>query len=264
MPTDGETMAQRDNDALSFWNDRSKLGVAAGSNDIIAKQMEIKAIASYVRTGMRILDFGCGNGITAIEIAKHLKVDILGIDYAQAMITAAEGLAETATLTGRVRFQVGDDQALLCIHDRFDLVYTERTLINLRDWESQRRAIANLTFLLNPGGIYVMCENSQEGLDAINDLRHQLGLKRIAAPWHNRYLRKNEIESIDIPGVTLEEVNHYSSTYYLLSRVLNAALAAKDGLEPAYDAPINQLALNLPPLGQWGQGKIWVWRKDVH
>ena len=143
MPTDGETMAQRDNDARSFWNDRSKLGVAAGSNDIIAKQMEIKAIASYVRTGMRILDFGCGNGITAIEIARHLKVDILGIDYAQAMITAAQGLAETATLTGRVRFQVGDDQALPCIHDRFDLVYTERTLINLRDWESQRRAIAN-------------------------------------------------------------------------------------------------------------------------
>ena len=62
-----------------------------------------------------------------------------------------------------------------------------------------------MTFLLNPGGMYVMCENSQEGLDAINDLRQQLGLKRIAAPWHNRYLRTNEIESIDIPGVTLED-----------------------------------------------------------
>jgi ubiquinone/menaquinone biosynthesis C-methylase UbiE len=264
MPTKGETMAQKDNEALSFWNDRSKLGVAAGSNDIIAKLIEIKAIASYVRTGMRILDFGCGNGITAIEIAKNLNVDILGIDYAQDMITAAQALTEAETLKGRVYFQVGDDQGLLCIRDRFDLVYTERTLINLKDWESQRRAIVNLTSLLNPGGMYVMCENSQEGLDVINDLREQLELKRIAPPWHNRYFRANEIESLDIPGVSLVEINHYSSTYYLLSRVLNAALAAKDGLEPAYDAPINQLALNLPPLGQYGQGKIWVWRKDVH
>ena len=263
MPIKGETMAQTDNDELCFWNDRSKLGVAAGSNDLIAKQIEIKAISSYVRAGMCILDFGCGNGITAIEIAKNLDVDILGIDYAQDMITAAQTLTQTATLKGRVRFMVGDDQGLSRIRDRFDLVYSERTLINLRDWESQRRAIASLTSLLHPGGIYVMCENSHDGLDSINDLRERLGLKRIVPPWHNRYFCADEIDSLDIPGVSLVEINHYSSTYYLLSRVLNAALAAQDGREPAYDAPINQLALNLPSLGQWGQGKIWVWRRDI-
>src|SRR5512143_3533316 len=104
MPTKGETMAQTANDALNFWNDRSKLGVAAGSNDIIAKQIEIKAISSYVRAGMCILDFGCGNGITAIEIAKNLDVDILGIDYAEEMITAAQTLTETVALKGRIRF----------------------------------------------------------------------------------------------------------------------------------------------------------------
>jgi hypothetical protein len=35
----------------------------------------------------------------------------------------------------------------------------------------------------------------------------------------------------------------------------------QNGKEPEYDSPINQLALKLPPFGDIGQTKIWVWRK---
>ncbi len=247
--------------SLSFWNDRSALGTAAGTNDLLAKQLEIEAIASYARSGMRVLDFGCGNGITALELAQRFSVDLLGIDYAEGMISSAVQLADKTELKGKVQFRVGDHTCLAGIQDRFDLVYSERALINLTSWDSQRQTIEDLTTLLKPGGIYVMCENSKDGLDRINELREKLGLPIISPPWHNRYFHDDEIESLLISGVKLDHVNHYSSTYYLLSRVLNAAMAAKEGRDPSYDAPINQLALSLPPLGTWGQGKIWVWRK---
>ena len=60
----------------------------------------------------------------------------------------------------------------------------------------------------------------------------------------------------------LEKVHDYSSTYYFISRVVNAWQAAREGCEPDYEAPINELAMLLPPIGNVGQGRLWIWRKD--
>jgi ubiquinone/menaquinone biosynthesis C-methylase UbiE len=248
-------------DICAFWNSRAGLGQWAGSRDVIAKQIEVEAIATYVRNGMRVLEIGCGNGITAIELARRYDVEILGIDFAAEMIAAATGMLDDQRLNGRVRFEVGDALSLSHFSDKFDLVYTERVLINLSDWPTQRQAIADIADLLADGGLYVMCENSQDGLDCINSLRERVGLSTITPPWHNRYFRDAEIAQANFPGIKLEAVNDYSSTYYFLSRIINARLAAERGAQPDYDDPVNQLALRLPSIGNLGQGRIWLWRK---
>lgn len=248
-------------DVRDFWNSRAGLGQWAGTRDLIAKQLEMEAIASYVLDGMSILDFGCGNGITAIELARRYEVHVFGIDYAEEMINTAKSILGGVELRGQVRFQTGDVGSLSRLPERFNLVYTERTLINLPDWPSQKVAIIALMSLLVDGGVYVMCENSQDGLDKINAFRERIGLARITPPWHNRYLRDAELQQITLPGIALEGINYHSSTYYFLSRVVNAWLAQQEGKEPDYDAPINRLALQLPPYGDTGQGRIWLWRK---
>jgi ubiquinone/menaquinone biosynthesis C-methylase UbiE len=244
-----------------FWNSRAGLGQWAGSRDVLAKELEIAAIASYVRDGMRVLDMGCGNGITAIELSRRFNLKLTGVDYAEQMVVAARGLADHAGVKGEIEFSVGDVQSLEGMSKRFDLIYTERVLVNLPDWKSQRAALEGITKLLLPGGVYVMCENSQDGLERINELRSNVSLPPVVPPWHNRYLRDAEVAQVDIPGVRLEGINYYSSTYYFLSRVVNAALAAREGKEPDYDAPVNQLARSLPSIGELGQGRIWLWRK---
>jgi ubiquinone/menaquinone biosynthesis C-methylase UbiE len=245
----------------AFWNSRAGLGQWAGSRDVIAKQLEIEVIASHVRDGMTVIEVGCGNGITAIELARRFAVKIIAVDYAQEMIAAAKAMTDGMALKGSVTFMVGDVRKLPQFREAFDLAYTERVLINLPDWEAQRTAIETITGLLVTGGAYAMCENSQDGLDRINLLRSQVQLPRIDPPWHNRYLRDAELAQIDLSGITLESVDYYSSTYYFLSRVVNAALAAKAGSEPDYDSEINRLALRLPSIGDAGQGRVWLWRK---
>ncbi|HLJ93362.1 MAG TPA: class I SAM-dependent methyltransferase [Gemmataceae bacterium] len=248
-------------DVRTFWNNRAGLGQWAGSQDVLAKQLEIEAITSYVQDGMHVLDMGCGNGITAIELARRFRVTITGIDYASEMVATATKLADGQDFRGSVRFQVGDVTDLTPIRDKFDLIYTERTLINLPDWPTQKAAILGITGLLANNGLYVMCENSQDGLNKINEFRQRIDLPKIDPPWHNRYLRDAEIDEVQIPGVAREGCVYYSSTYYFLSRIVNAWLAAQEGKEPDYHAPINQLALRLPPVGEFGQGRIWLWRK---
>jgi ubiquinone/menaquinone biosynthesis C-methylase UbiE len=251
-------------DIWAFWKSRAGLGQWAGTRDAIAKQLEVEAISTYVRDGTRILEIGCGNGITAIELARRHEVEIFAIDFAEEMIAAATAMLGDRTLLGSVKFQVGDIQTLSGFSQRFDLIYTERVLINLPDWAAQQKAILDITELLDTGGLYVMCENSQDGLGQINALREQVGLPAIIPPWHNRYLRDAELEQLNLPAVKLAGINDYSSTYYFLSRIVNACLAAEEGRDPEYDAPINRLALRLPSIGNLGQGRIWLWRKEGH
>jgi ubiquinone/menaquinone biosynthesis C-methylase UbiE len=248
-------------DVRRFWNSRATLGAHAGTRDLIAKQLEIDAIGTHVRDGMRVLDVGCGNGLTALELASRYRITVTGIDYAEEMIETARQLAAERALGERVTFEVADLRTLSGRDAGFDLVYGERVLINLPDWATQHRAIVTVSRLLVPGGHYVMCENSQDGLDRLNGLRARVGLPAITPPWHNRYLRDAEITAAVVPGLRLERVIDYSSTYYFLSRVVNAWLAGREGREPEYDAPVNQLAFELPPIGDVGQGRIWLWAR---
>lgn len=253
---------QSGNNVLEFWNGRAQLLERAGTNDLIAKQLEIAELAKHVRDGMKILEVGCGNGITAIELAKRFAVNVQAYDFSESMVEAARRLLAGETLKGTVDFRVGDVRNMPELKNGFDLVITERVLINLPDWETQAQAVRDLVEYAMPGGRYLMCENSQDGLDQINELREQTGLSRISPPWHNRYLREAEVSSLRIEGVRLAEVRCFSSTYYFLSRLVNAWLAQQAGHEPAYDAPVNQLALALPPIAQFGQGKLWIWEKS--
>lgn len=248
-------------DIRAFWNGRAGLGMWAGTRDVNLKQLEMDAISSYVRDGMRILEVGCGNGITAITVAKRFNVDITGIDYAEEMITSAKQILGDQKTAGKIDFRVGDALNLFGIDEKFDFIYTERVIINLKDWESQRKTILDICGLLKPGGAFIMCESSQDGLDALNKLRILAELPVIVPPWHNRYLRESEMRSVRHTGVDLAETRDFTSTYYFVSRILNAWQSAREGKEPDYDAPLNHLSMKLPPMGDVGQGRIWVWKK---
>ena len=250
-------------EVLDFWNWRAQLGQEAGTKDLIAKELEIEAISAHVQDGMKVMDVGCGNGITAIELARRYNINLTGIDFAENMVEAAKALAAGLTLKGSIQFQVGDILSLSGLSGEFDLIYTERTLINLPDWFSQKQAIQNIIKILRPGGLYVMCENSHDGLAEMNVWRQRLGLAEIKPPWHNRYFRDGELNESLFSGAKLENIIYYGATYYFLSRIVNAWLAAQENKEPEYNALINQLALQLPPLGNFGQGRLWIWRKQV-
>lgn len=245
MPTDS---------LREHWNQRAALGSTAGTRDLLAVELEHRAILAAVREYQpsTILEVGCGLGELARLITSTMHgVDYLAIDNASEMIGAAKAQPRNA----RLRF------ACLGIDDlpkgHFDCAITERMLINLPSWEAQKAAIHAIAERLNPGGHFLMCENSQDGLDAINRGRLAVGLPEITPPWHNRYLRDSELEDLGDPL----RCEHYSATYYFLSRIVNAKLAHDSGREPEYDALVNQLALKLPAQGPWAQGRLWVWRK---
>lgn len=86
------------------------------SGDAFAKSLGVKP-------GMRVLDLGCGDGTTALPIAR-LGADVTGIDIARNLVEAGNRRATAAGL-GNLKFQEGDASNLQGVPDHaFDLTVT--------------------------------------------------------------------------------------------------------------------------------------------
>lgn len=76
-----------------------------------------------VKPGMDVLDLGCGDGTTALPMAR-LGANVLGVDIADNLVAAGSERARAAGLDN-LRFQSGDASKLEGIEDEsFDLVVT--------------------------------------------------------------------------------------------------------------------------------------------
>jgi ubiquinone/menaquinone biosynthesis C-methylase UbiE len=74
-----------------------------------------------IKSGLKVLDLGCGDGTTALPAAK-LGADVLGVDIARNLVEAGNRRARQEGL-GNLRFQEGDATDLSGLQEKsFDLV----------------------------------------------------------------------------------------------------------------------------------------------
>lgn len=84
-------------------------------------------------TGDKVLDLGCGLGGPARMLAAEFGCTVTGIDLMAEYIEAAEMLTDMVGLAHRVTFRQGDMQALPFADSRFDVVWSQHTLMNIAD-----------------------------------------------------------------------------------------------------------------------------------
>lgn len=244
----------------AFWNERTSAGVNAGSDDYNLKELELREVLARIPPGARVLDVGAGNGVTLIKLAKERNSQGVGIDYAEKLVDLAQEYIDKENVRDRVTVCLGRIPGLPEDLGLFDVAISERCLINITDPALQYAAFCEIKTKLKPDGMYLMFENSQQAYDESNRLRAELGVPPLKE-WHALYLDETVVESWETNDFRLEEISHFTSTYYFLSRIVYARLAHDAGEEPQYDSPINRLSLELPAFGTFGPTKLWVWRK---
>lgn len=139
---------------------------------------QIARVLDYaeVRSDLRVLDLGCGPGVSSFVLAERLGpgAEIVGIDLAARMLARAERhhRRRHPELTG-VRFERADATALPFEDGRFDLAVGHSFLYLVPD---RPAVLAEVRRVLAPGGRLVLMEPSREG-SLLEAARHAGGVR---------------------------------------------------------------------------------------
>jgi SAM-dependent methyltransferase len=142
-----------------------------------------------VKDGQRILDVGTGTGAVALTLAATLpRSTIVGVDPSAAFIAHATKTATKTAMSPRVRFEVGDAQALRHGDASFDHAMA---LLVMNFIPDHGKAVAEMKRVTHAGGVVSACVWDYGG--AMQSLRQfwdeAVALDPAAAPKHERNMK---------------------------------------------------------------------------
>jgi ubiquinone/menaquinone biosynthesis C-methylase UbiE len=224
-----------------YWDDRARQHSycpAATTDDVYLRDLEISTLIQTIREvsppiRCSILDVGCGDGYSTLKIVQAFEdFSFIGVDFSENMINIARRRLDSyPNLKSRIRFLVGDVRELdkTCGSSLYDVVISDRCLINLDSFEKQALAISQIAAHTKPGGHYIAIENFIEGQENMNAARRQVGLPEIPIRWHNLYFYEDQfIQSAArfFQGINFKD---FASSYYFATRVIYSAMCQMRG-----------------------------------
>ena len=240
--------------------------------DPITRQKEVDLIRNFfnlpsIQTKTRdVLEIGCGNGYTLNLLQPQFKsFNFTGLDFSEDLLA----IARERNLDS-VKFVQGDVRKLQFKDESFDVVYTERCIINLLSWEEQQLALNEMHRVLRKGGYLFFMESFTEGYDNLNKARNELGLDSIPMPHHNLYFEKEVFEPFvrtkfeilfanELGGNGTEVPRNFLSSHYFTARVLHPLLTKGDPFMK--NTELVKFFSFLPPSGCYSPIEAYILKK---
>ena len=221
---------------------------------------EIELVKARIQPGAKILDAGCGEGEGTLAYSSIPGSEVHAVDFSETRLRKAR-----ERLTGRenVILKQVDFLGTYDLDGDYDVVVSQRFLINLMDWHLQQKVLLDLMSMLKPGGKFLMLEGSQQGVNSLNDFRVAWNLEPIPVKWHNLFfddlilrdfMQQHDYKLVEQDGL---------GTYFLLTRGVRPALDR----ELNWDCQFNRLAVakrTSKLLGfhtDFSRLKLWVFEK---
>lgn len=127
------------------WFDQLHAGGRVSTNKL-AKMANLKS-------GMKVLDVGCGVGGSARILASKFGCRVTGVDLASEYVKAAKKLTDIVGLSTEVDFQEGNALELDFDNGSFDAVWTQSAIMNIKN---TKKFIQEVYRVLRPNGIFAV------------------------------------------------------------------------------------------------------------
>jgi ubiquinone/menaquinone biosynthesis C-methylase UbiE len=257
----------------NYWEDRAKENYdkkTATTDDIHLRDLEISTLIETIRQIRpekikNILDIGCGDGRSTLEIAAQFQdCHFTGMDFSETMVKIAnKNLEQKKDLKDRVHFFVGDVTKLHEVigNRKFDIILSDRCLINLESSDIQYKAIGDISDHLTSAGYFIAIENFIDGQNTMNDSRKAMGLPEIPIRWHNKYFAEDGLLMNSKKYFKKTVIRDFSSSYYFATRIIYSKMCQMRGETPDYNHEIHQLATKLPWTGKFSPIKLLIMKK---
>ena len=242
--------------------------------ELDALQRRLRALSVARDRPMDVLEVGCGNGINCLELARSFPDwTFHGVDYVPEMVAAAEEKRGGSPEPSLLRFLVGNAVEVDRVDgllDDYDVVFTDRCLINLAGTELQMQAIHAMSTKIRPSGHLVMIENSSPTYATQNRYRVALGLPARTPAAFNHFFNEDEmLPRLGESDLTLVAVEDFISLHDLVLYVLVPAI---NGGEVDYEHPLVEAATKLSvaasatqssSFGASGQNRLYCCQKST-
>jgi ubiquinone/menaquinone biosynthesis C-methylase UbiE len=252
--------------------DAQGLGSSSTMPDEIVRIRETDAIRASLRhipvgKSINALEIGCGNGyLLEVIHAGFPSIRFWGIDYTQKMVELAR-----SRRMERVGILRGDVCAMSFKDAVFDVVISERVIINLLDETDQELAFREVARVLKPGGWFICVEGFATPLANINEARAELMLPEIRQPHHNRWFTDEDwtryldnrfavVSPLSIAEKDPPPEPNFLSTHYFVTRVVHDLLRPEGGaIRNTHFAEF--LSSVLPNHGDYAPVKLYLLRR---
>jgi predicted O-methyltransferase YrrM len=269
-------------DIRKHWEGSARQGgasLAATTRTSTIKRLEIDALGRAIKrfsapglAQLRVLEAGCGNGYNCLGLAAiFTAARFVGFDYVDDMVASAADLAAAGGVADRCSFARGDLLALGTddgLGGGFDVVFTDRAIINLNSEPLQRRAVEGLAAKVRTGGLLLVLENFIETYEKQNQCRKALGLPAREPAAFNRFLSGESLLRWAAElGLAHLHTDDFGSLHDLMLYVL---VPAANGGAVDYGHPlvehatvVSEAALRSGdnPFGSFGQNRLFVFAR---
>jgi len=199
--------------------------------------LEISAIREQLHESDKIIDIGCGEGEGTVKYAEKVR-ELIALDFSPTRLKKLKARNSRIT-TVQMDMRKLAPQTL---GNDFDKVITQRSLINLKNYEEQKDLIKIIHSLLKKSGTYILLEGFLDGADNINAVRRDFNLPPINVKWHNCFFQRTALLEFIQEYFALESRREFS-VYFFMTRVFNAVLKYPE--IPQWNDPINNLAARM-------------------
>ena len=266
----------------SYWDKRSKTfetDLKATTNHPAIKMLEIDALLRTIKRlgldkkkGTEILEVGCGNGPNCFALSELLpNLKFTGLDYSEEMVRNANRIKKSSTTRyPKVKFYLGDVLNLgksKNLKNGYDVIFTDRCLINLNSKDLQLVGINNILKKLKRGGYFIMLENSIQNYARQNEMRKSVGLPERKPAKYNLFIDETVIIPQLKKSAKLLSIDDFGSLHDIILYVLIPSIT-KGVVD--YNHPLVKTTADLSialsenynnPFGNFGQNRLFLFRK---
>lgn len=224
-------------------------------------ELEIDAILEHLEATDKIIDIGCGEGEGTVRYYEKVK-EIVALDFSA---TRLKNLKSRNSNISAIKIDMRNISPEELGTD-YDKVITQRSLINLKDFDEQKNVIKNIHLLLKNNGKYIMLEGLIDGVENINKIRTDFNLQPINIKWHNCFFQRDKLLEFINDYFELEYKRDFS-IYFFMTRVFNAILKYPE--IPRWDDTINNLAARIDKkykgsfINDLSRLELWILKKKV-
>ncbi|MFN8577357.1 MAG: class I SAM-dependent methyltransferase [Candidatus Sericytochromatia bacterium] len=242
------------------------------------KQLEINALLNTINSILEydvvnnVLEVGCGNGHNLTGLSRILNnIKFTGVDYSNEMILNALNIIKKEE-NDRINFIVGNILELdvnNSLDKEYDIVFTDRCLINLNSLELQLSGFKQLVNKTKQNGYIIIIENIIQTYKTQNECRELIGLEPRVPDKYNLFL--DEYMFLDFAKnnmrLQLLETNDFGSLHDLILYILlpkindNKIDYSHPLIKTTTEFLINSNSKLKNSFGAFGQNRLYLFKK---